>query len=153
MVDVRQNIAGEHVALLHVRISRQDERLDTLGLVGAQFGEHLVGGADDRGPAARSGAADAGPQVLFHEAVAVRRPAQFGLSLDTVVLSVERGFADRAALLVVELGQQAVLRGNTVIVWPCRRTMPAWEKAMPNRIAASLTRNFVSKLSLPSTMK
>ena len=52
-------------------IAREDESLDPFGLIGAQFGEDLIGVADNRRAAARASAADAGPQVLLNEAIAV----------------------------------------------------------------------------------
>jgi hypothetical protein len=47
--------------------------------------------------AAGARAADAGPQIVLDEAVAVGRAAQLGLALHAVVLRVERLVADRVA--------------------------------------------------------
>ena len=75
VLDMRQHMPREQVGFGRVRIARQDEGLDPLGLIGAQLGEHLIGRADDRRPAARARPADAGAQVLFHEAVTIGRAA------------------------------------------------------------------------------
>ncbi len=59
VVERGQHVPREQVGLGEVGIAGEDERLQAELAVGAQLGEHLVGVADDRGPGARAGAADA----------------------------------------------------------------------------------------------
>ena len=107
MLEVRQDMAREQVGLGGVRVAGQDERLDAHRLVGAQLGEHLVRVADDRGAAARAGAADAGPQIVLDVALRAGGFAQLGLAADALAGRVERLGADGIAGSGVELGQQA----------------------------------------------
>ncbi len=64
------------VALGDVGVARQDERADARLLVGAEFGDDLVGIAHDRCAGAAASAPDAGPQRLLDEAVVGGRFAQ-----------------------------------------------------------------------------
>ena len=59
MFDVWQNVPREQIGFLGMRVARQDEGFDPFGLIGAQFGEDLIGIADNRGTAARPRATDA----------------------------------------------------------------------------------------------
>ena len=47
MLDLRQDMAREQVALGCMGIARQDERFDPFRLIGAQLGQHLIRIADD----------------------------------------------------------------------------------------------------------
>ena len=100
MRDMRQHMPREQICFGGMGIARENESFDPFGLIGAQLGEHLVGIADDRRTAARTGAADPGPQVLLDKAVAVRRSAQRLLALNPEVLCIERLLADLAANVI-----------------------------------------------------
>ena len=79
----------EQVRLRRVGVARQDERLDAHVLIAVQLGEDLIGVADDRGAAARAGAADAGPEIVLDIAVVGRCLAQRDLCVDAERLRVE----------------------------------------------------------------
>jgi hypothetical protein len=79
VLQVRQHVPGEQVALAGVRIARQDERLHAEVGIGPQLGEHLIGVTDDGCPCAGARSADPGPEVRFHEALVVRQVAQLAL--------------------------------------------------------------------------
>ena len=66
MVEVRQDEPAEALALVEVRVPRQDEGVDAELHVPLELGPDLVGVAHDRRPAAASGPPDAGPQVVLH---------------------------------------------------------------------------------------
>ena len=85
-----------------MRVAGEDEGIDSECAVATDLFRHLAGRADDRGSATAAGPADAGPQVVFGEAVARSRLAQFGLSADTDALRVERTGANARAFLVVD---------------------------------------------------
>ena len=75
-----QHVPRDEVAFGDVRVSGEDERVDPEGHVRAQLGDDLIGVADDRRAASRSGSGDAGPQVLLDEPVVVGGVAQLGLA-------------------------------------------------------------------------
>ncbi len=108
MIEFWQNVAREQIGLGGVGIARQDERLDPHRAVAFELGEHLVGIADDRRPAARTRTPDARPQVGLGIAVVGRALAQRGLCGDAGRGRVERLGADFGALAGIELGEQPV---------------------------------------------
>src|SRR3954464_10105141 len=81
-LEPREDVPGEQLALLLVRITRQDERADAHGDVAVELLDDLVGVADQRGAAAGAGAADAGPEVRLDEAFVVGLVAHLGLARD-----------------------------------------------------------------------
>jgi len=80
--DMRQPFAGKKMGLLHEGIAREDEARDRIGLISALLGEHLIGGADDRRPAARACPADADRQLLLAKSVPVGCAVQPVLRLE-----------------------------------------------------------------------
>lgn len=71
MIDFRQNMLGEQVALVHMAESREDECFDTYRLVGTKLCDHLVRVTNYCCPRSAPGAPDAGPSVLFGVSVVV----------------------------------------------------------------------------------
>ena len=61
MVDFGQNIAGEKIAFILVRIAGQNKRLNAHIAVAVDFGKHLIWVADDSRAASRPRAANTGP--------------------------------------------------------------------------------------------
>ena len=108
MRDIRQHVPCEQITFRRMGITGKDERLDPLGLIGAQLRQHLIRIADDRRAATRTRAPDTRPQIILDEAVAAGGVAQLGLSLDTDALRVERFVADRLALLRIQLREQPI---------------------------------------------
>jgi hypothetical protein len=54
-------VFGEQIALIEVRIAAEDEGADAHVHVAIEFGEDLIGIADDGAAAARAGEADTAP--------------------------------------------------------------------------------------------
>ena len=65
MIHLGQDITREHIAFVDVGITGQDERLYPLGLIGAEFGQDLIGIADNRRAATRARAANPGPEIVL----------------------------------------------------------------------------------------
>ena len=103
-------MAREQVRLRSMRIAREDEGLNAHIAIGVEFGEHLIGIADDRRAAAGARAADAGPQIGFGIAVIGGVLAQRRLGGDAGRGRIERFGADRRARGGIELRQQAIGR-------------------------------------------
>ena len=102
MIEMRQDMSGEQVCFCGVWIARQDEGFDALCLIGVEFRQNLIGIADNGGTAARTRAANAGPQIVLDKAFIPRLGAQFGLALDAVAGGIERFGADRVAGVGIE---------------------------------------------------
>ena len=80
MLDAREHVLGDQVALGDVGVAGQDERADAGVLIRTQLGDDLVGIADDRRAGAAARPADAGPERVLDEAVVGGALAERGLA-------------------------------------------------------------------------
>ena len=101
MVQLWEDVAGEHVALCHMGIARQDERIDTKGLIGPDFGDDLIRITNNRSPAARPCPSNSCPQIIFNIAVFTCSRPKFSLASNAICLGVQRFAADFCAFISI----------------------------------------------------
>ena len=80
MVNAGKHLAPHYLALGKVRVAGEDEGVDAHGPVGLEFGQYLVGVANDGRPCAAAGPTDARPQTIFHETVVAGEVTQLSLA-------------------------------------------------------------------------